>query len=98
LSYIQFYRIQTNDAIILGERSKYLDPTAICETRHGGPSKCADNHDMLAGCKTSEEKNKKRMSYHKDVMKRVAVYIEVMMVNWQAVADTIYASHHIGYV
>jgi hypothetical protein len=27
------------------------------------------------------------MSYHRDVMKRVAVYIGVMMVSWQDVAD-----------
>jgi hypothetical protein len=36
------------------------------------------------------------MSYHKDAMKRVAVYIGVMMVNWQDVADTIYAPDNIG--
>jgi hypothetical protein len=51
---------------------------------------------MLAGCKTPEEKNEKRMSYHRDAMKRVAVYIGVMMVNWQDVANTIYAPCHIG--
>jgi hypothetical protein len=88
--------MQTNDAIILGERRRYLDPTAICETRHAGPSKWADDDDMLAGCKTPEEKNEKRMSYHRDAMKRVAVYIGVMMVNWQDVANTIYAPCHIG--
>jgi hypothetical protein len=32
---------------------------------------------------------------HKDTVKRVAVYIGVMMVNWQDVADTIYAPYHI---
>jgi hypothetical protein len=36
------------------------------------------------------------MSYHRDAMKRVPVYIRVMMVNWQDMADTIYASYHIG--
>jgi hypothetical protein len=90
--------MQTNDAIILGKRCRYLDPTAICETRHAGPSKWADNDDMLAGCKMPEEKNYKRISYHKDAMKRVAVYIGVMMINWQDVADTIYTLYHIGYV
>jgi hypothetical protein len=51
---------------------------------------------MLAGCKTPEENNEKRMSYHRDAMKRIAVYKGVMMVNWQAVSDTIYAPYHIG--
>jgi hypothetical protein len=67
--------MQINDAIILGKRCRYLDPTAICETKYAGSSKWADNDDMLARCKTSEEKNEKRISYHKDAMKRVAVYI-----------------------
>jgi hypothetical protein len=51
--------MQTNDVIVLGERRRYLDPTAICETRHAGPSKWADDDDMLAGCETPEEKNEK---------------------------------------
>jgi hypothetical protein len=88
--------MQTNVAIVFGERRRYLDPTAICRTKHAGPSKLADNDDMLAGYKTLEEKNEKRISFHRDAMKRFAGYIGVMMVNWQAVADTIYASYHIG--
>jgi hypothetical protein len=90
--------MQTNDSIVWGERRRYLDPTAIRETRHAGPSKWADadDDDMLAGCKTPEENNEKRMSYHRDAMKRIAVYKGVMMVNWQAVSDTIYAPYHIG--
>jgi hypothetical protein len=51
---------------------------------------------MLAGCKTPKEKNETRMLYHKDAMKRVAVYIGVMIVNWQDMADTIYTPYHIG--
>jgi hypothetical protein len=81
--------MQTNYAIVLAE-------TIICETRHDRPSKWADYDDMLAGCKRPKEKNEKRMSYHRDTMKRIAVYIGVMMVNWQDVADTIYAPYHIG--
>jgi hypothetical protein len=88
--------MQINGAIVLGERKRYLDPIAICETRHALPSKWADDNDMLVGCKTPDEKNEKRMSYHRDAMKRVAVYIEDMMVSWKAVANTIYAPYHIG--
>jgi hypothetical protein len=88
--------MQIDVTIVLGERRRYLDPTAICESRHAGPSRWVDDDDMLSGCKTPKEKNEKRMSYHRDAMKRVAIYIGVMMVNWQAVVDTIYASYHIG--
>jgi hypothetical protein len=71
--------MQINDAIVLHQKMRYLDPTTICETRHAGPSKWKNNDNMLAGCETPEEKNEKQMSYHKDAMKKVAVYIGVMM-------------------
>jgi hypothetical protein len=89
--------MQTNDAIILHQKMRYLDPTAICEIRHAARSKCKDNNDMLvaptsiceirhdapskwkdnddmlADCETPDENKEKRMSYHKDAMKKVAV-------------------------
>jgi hypothetical protein len=71
--------MQTHDAIIFHQKMRYLDPTAICETRNAEPSKWKDNDDKLANCETLEEKKEKRMSYHKDAMKKVAVYIGVMM-------------------
>ena len=46
------YMMQTSDAIVIGERRRYLDPTAIYESRHAGPSKWTDDDDMLAGCET----------------------------------------------
>jgi hypothetical protein len=36
------------------------------------------------------------MSYHKDAMKKVVVYIEIMMAKSQDEANTIYAPYHIG--
>jgi hypothetical protein len=51
--------MQANDAIFLCGKRRYIDPTTICETKHAGPSKLADDDDMLDGCKTSEEKNEK---------------------------------------
>jgi hypothetical protein len=63
--------MQTNDAINLQNKMRYLDPTAICKTRYIGPSKWKDDGDMLAGCETPEEKKEKRKSYHRDAMKKV---------------------------
>jgi hypothetical protein len=83
--------MQTDDAIMLHQTTRYLDPTTICETIHVGPSKWKDDDGMIAGCETPKEKNEKQISYHKDAMKRVAVYIGVRMEKWQDEADTIYA-------
>jgi hypothetical protein len=74
----------------------YLDPTSICETRHAAPSKWKNNDDKLADCETPEEKKEKQISYHKDAMKKVAVYIGVMMAKWQDETNTIYVPYHIG--
>ena len=54
--------MQTSDAIVIGERRRYLDPTAICKSRHAGPSKWTDDDDMLAGCETPAEKKVKELS------------------------------------
>jgi hypothetical protein len=51
---------------------------------------------MLANYETPEEKKEKRISYHKYAMKKVAVYIGVMMAKWQDEADIVYVPYQVG--
>jgi len=60
LSYILFYRMQTSDAYVLGRRIKYLDPLAICESRHNRPNTWKKDHDAFKNCETSAQIAKER--------------------------------------
>ena len=51
------YMMQTSDAIVLRENTQYLDPIAICESLHAGPSWYKDNDDILKLYKTCKEKH-----------------------------------------
>ena len=51
--------MQTNDAEVVNSKIRYLDPLAICEARHAGPSTCKDDDNMLKQCKTHKEKQEK---------------------------------------
>jgi hypothetical protein len=37
----------------------FLDPQAICESRHHGPMWWKDSHDELSKCKARKEKQEK---------------------------------------
>ena len=39
--------MQTMDAIILRQKVRYLDPLAICESRHAAPKWTKDDDDYL---------------------------------------------------
>ena len=56
MSYIVFYMMQTNDAEVVNSKIWYLDPLAICEARHAGPSWWKDDDDVLKEYKTRKEK------------------------------------------
>ena len=47
MSYIIFYGMQTYDAIILKKKIWYLDPTAICKTKHASPKWMKDDVEYL---------------------------------------------------
>jgi hypothetical protein len=88
--------MQTNNAIVVSKRIRYLDPIAICETRHIGPSRWPDNDEALVKYETPEVKAEAQNHCHKISMKRVVAYTGVMMVQWQDEAYTIFAPYHIG--
>jgi hypothetical protein len=42
-----------------------------------------DDHDGLSKCETRSEKQAKRIYEHKEIVKRVGVYISLQMQKWQ---------------
>jgi len=52
--------MQTSDAYVLGRRIKYLDPLAICESRHNRPNTWKKDHDAFKNCETSAQIAKER--------------------------------------
>ena len=98
MSYILFTRMQTSDVYVVGERTKYLDPLAICKARHNGPNTWKNDHDVFKQCQTPKEIAAERRNQLKESMKLVAAYIAKMVREWQEVADCIFVPYNIKYV
>ena len=81
--------MQTRDAYVLGRRIKYLDPQAICESKHNGPNTWKENHDIFKNCQAPAEIAKEQKIQLKEAMKMVAAYIAKMMKKWEDDADCI---------
>ena len=47
--------MQTSDVYVVGERTKYLDPLAICEARHKVPNMWENDYDVFKHCETPKE-------------------------------------------
>jgi hypothetical protein len=71
--------MQQRQADVLKHKIKFLDPQAICESRHLGPMWWKDDHDELSKCETCKDKEEKRIYEHKEIVKRVGVYISLQM-------------------
>ena len=52
---ILFYRMQQRQADALKQKIAFLDPVAICESRHYRPMLWNDDHDDFKNCKTRKE-------------------------------------------
>ena len=86
--------MQTIDAIILKDKVRYLDPVAICESMHAAPKWMKDNDDHLKPFKTKQAEANERKRFHQETMRRVAVYMSLMMEQWQDM-DVIFAPYHV---
>jgi hypothetical protein len=49
----------------------FLDPKAICESRHLRPMWWKDDHDVLSKCEMRKEKQAKQVKEHQKMIKRV---------------------------
>jgi hypothetical protein len=52
-----------------------------------------DSHDELSKCKTRKKKQAKQIHEHKEIIKRVGVYISLQMQKYQD-RDVIWAPYH----
>jgi hypothetical protein len=76
--------MQQRQADVLKYRIVFLDPAAISESRHLGPMCWKDIHDELSKYKMRKKKQAKRIYEHKEIIKRVGVYISLQMQHGKA--------------
>ena len=89
---ISFYRMQQRQADALKQKIAFLDPVAICESRHYGPMLWKDDHNELSKCSTRKAKLDKQKKAHRDIIRIVGAYILLQMQQWQDM-DIIWACH-----
>ena len=94
---ISFSRMQQRQAAVLKHKITFLDPVAICESRHYGPMLWKDDHDELNKCSTRKAKQEKQRKLHKDIVRKVGADISLQMQRWQD-KDVIWAPYHFRYV
>ena len=94
---ISFYRMQQRQVAVLECKIAFLDPVAICESRHYGAMLWKDDLDDLNKCSTRKAKAAKRREFHKDIVRKVGAYISLQMQRWQD-RDVIWAPYHFWYV
>ena len=61
------------------QKIAFLDPVAICESRHYGPMLWKDDHNELSKCSTRKAKLDKQKKAHKDIARVVGAYISLQM-------------------
>ena len=88
-----FYRMQQRQVAVLECKIAFLDPVAICESRHYGAMLWKDDHDELSMCSTRKAKLDKRKKARKDIVRIVGAYISLQMQRWQD-RDVIWAPYH----
>ena len=84
--------MQQRQAEVLKRKIAFLDPQAICESRHLGPMWWKDDHDVLSKCQTRKQRQAKRIDEHKKI-RRVVVYVSLQMQRWQD-WDVIWAPYY----
>ena len=94
---ISFYRMQQRQADALNRKIAFLDPFAICESRHYGPMMWKDDHDELNKSSRCQAKLETRKKLHKDIVRKVGAYISLQMQQWLD-RDIIWAPYHFWYV
>jgi len=90
---ILFYSMQQRQVAVLECKIAFLDPVAICESRHYGPMLWKNDHDELSMCSTGKAKLGKRKKARKDIVRIVGAYISLQMQRWQD-RDVIWAPYH----
>ena len=75
------------DATTIGGAIKhkiaFLDPVAICESRHRGPMLWKDDQDELKMCSTAKERKDKWKKEHDKIRRTIGAYISLQMQRWQ---------------
>ena len=89
--------MQTSDAYVLGRRIRYLDPLAICESKHNRPNTWKEDHDVFKKCQMPAHIAEERKTQLKEAMK-MAAYIAKMMKKWEDDADCIFAPYNVRYI
>jgi len=80
---IFLYRMQQQQADAIKHKITFLDPVAICESRHRGPMLWKDDHDELKMCSTAKERKDKRKKEHDKIRRTIGAYISLQMQRWQ---------------
>ena len=91
---ISFYKMQQRQADAINHKVAFLDPFAICESRHYGPMLWKDGNDELNKCSTRKAKAEKQRELHKDIIRKVGAYISLQMQWWQD-RDVIWAPYYL---
>ena len=86
--------MQQKQADAINRKIAFLDPVAICESRHKGLMLWKDDHDELKMCSTPKEKNDKRKKEHKIMIRTISAYISLQMQWWQD-RDVIWAPYYL---
>ena len=74
--------MQQKQADAINRKIAFLDPVAICESRH------------KKMCSTPKEKNDKRKKEHKIMIRTISAYISLQMQRWQD-RDVIWAPYYL---
>ena len=74
--------MQQKQADAINRKIAFLDPVAICESRH------------KKMCSTRKAKAAKRRELHKDIIRKVGAYISLQMQRWQD-RDVIWAPYYL---
>ena len=80
---ISFYMMQQRQVAVLKHKVAFLDPVAICESRHRGPMLWKDDQDELKMCSTAKERKDKRKKEHDKIRRTIGAYISLQMQRWQ---------------